>query len=168
MIDVAKLDANFKYEITKEPGAEHMTRCFACGTCTAGCPVREINDEYNPRRIIRMALLGMREEVLSSDFIWLCASCYTCEERCPQDVKIADLMNAIKNIAVREGHIHPSFTAQLQALLAHGRLYEITEFDNKKRVKWGLPQIKESSEDTRKLFGKTGVDKLAGKEGRIE
>lgn len=165
MIDVSKLDPNFKYEITKEPGGEHMTRCFACGTCTAGCPVREINDEYNPRRIIRMALLGMKEEVLSSNFIWFCASCYTCEERCPQDVKIADLMNAIKNIAVREGHIHPSFTAQLEALFAHGRVYEITEFDNKKRVKLGLPQIKESSEDTRKLFRKTGVEKLVKKGG---
>lgn len=168
MIDVSKLDPNFKYEITKEPGGEHITRCFACGTCSATCPVRGINEEYNPRRIIRMALLGMRQEVLTSDFIWLCASCYSCEEKCPQDVRIAHLMNAIKNIAVREGHIHPSFRAQLEALFAHGRLYEVTEFDNKKRAKWGLPEIRENVEGTRKLFRKTGMEKLVKGEGREE
>lgn len=168
MIDVSKLDPNFKYEIMKEPGGEHVTRCFACGTCTATCPVREMNDEYNPRRIIRMAILGMRQEVLTSDFIWLCASCYTCEERCPQDVKIPGLMNAIKNIAVRQGHIHPSFRAQLEVLFAHGRLYEITEFDNKKRAKWGLPEIRENVEGIRKLFRKTGMEKLVKNEGGAE
>jgi len=115
-----------------------------------------------------MALLGMKEEVLSSDFIWLCASCYSCEEKCPQDVRIAHLMNAIKNIAVREGHIHPSFRAQLEALFAHGRLYEVTEFDNKKRAKWGLPEIRENVEGTRKLFRKTGMEKLVKGEGREE
>ncbi len=112
-----------------------------------------------------MALLGMRKDVLSRDFIWLCSSCYTCEERCPQDVRVPELMNAIKNIAVREGHIHPSFTAQLAALFAHGRIYEITEFDNKKRVKWGLPRIEESREAIRKLFRKTGLQKLVKEEG---
>jgi len=160
VIKVNELDPNFKYEIQKEAGGENITRCFACGSCTAACPVREVNEKYNPRKIIRMALLGMKERVLSSDFIWLCSSCYTCYERCPQDVKITELMNAMKNIAVKEGYIHPSFVAQMEALNSHGRLYEIGEFDNKKRVKAGLPQIKESAEDTKKLFKQEGVDKL--------
>jgi heterodisulfide reductase subunit C len=160
IIKVNELDPNFKYEIQAEPGGENITRCFACGTCTAGCPIREVNDQFNPRKIIRMALLGMKERVLSSDFIWLCSSCYTCAERCPQDVKITDLMNVIKNIAVREGYIHPSFVAQMEALNSHGRLYEIGEFDNEKRTKLGLPQIEESAEDTKKLFKQEGVDKL--------
>ncbi|MEA1964132.1 MAG: 4Fe-4S dicluster domain-containing protein [Candidatus Aerophobetes bacterium] len=160
VVRVNELDSNFKYEIQKEPGGENITRCLACGTCTASCPVREVNEKYNPRKIIRMALLGMKERVLSSDFIWLCSSCYTCYERCPQDVRITELMNAMKNIAVKEGHIHPSFTAQLDALNSHGRLYEIGEFDNKKRVKQNLPQIEESAEDTKKLFKEEGVDKL--------
>jgi len=160
IIKVNELNPNFKHEIQAEPGGENITRCFACGTCTATCPIREVNEKYNPRKIIRMALLGMKERVLSSDFIWLCAGCYSCTERCPQDVKITDLMNAIKNIAVKEGHIHPSFVAQMGFLNSHGRLYEIGEFDNKKRVKAGLPQIEESAKDTKKLFKQEGVDKL--------
>lgn len=160
IIKVNELNPNFKYEIQKEAGGENITRCFACGTCSAACPVREVNEKYNPRKIIRMALLGMKERVLSSDFIWLCSSCYTCYERCPQDVRITELMNAMKNIAVKEGYIHPSFVAQMEALNSHGRLYEMGEFDNKKRVKLGLPPIEETAEDTKKLFKQEGVDKL--------
>jgi heterodisulfide reductase subunit C len=63
------MDSTFVDEISGEPGGEHLRHCFACGTCTASCPVREVTERYNPRRIIHMALLGLREAVLSSDFI---------------------------------------------------------------------------------------------------
>jgi heterodisulfide reductase subunit C len=160
VIDVSTLDAGFKFLVMKEPGGQYITRCFACGTCTAGCPVREVDDRYNPRKIIRMALLGMKERVLSSDFIWLCSSCYTCQERCPQDVRITDLMTAMKNIAVREGYVPESYKAQVTLLKDHGRLYEIGEFENKKRSKMGLPPITESAEEVAKILAATGVDKL--------
>ncbi len=156
---VSTLDRRFKYQIAEEPGGENFKACFACGACTAGCPVRAINEKYNPRKIIRMALLGMKERVLSSEFIWLCSTCYTCQERCPQDVKLTEVMNAIKNIAVREGYVHPSFTAQIDALKANGRLYEIADFDNKKRAKLGLPEIYQSSEEISKILILTGVDR---------
>ncbi len=102
MIKTSKLDSNFKYEIANEPGGENIKRCFNCTGCTVGCPVTEIDKSYNPRKIIRKALLGMRDEVLSDDSIWLCASCYLCYERCPQDVKITEVMGAIRAIAQRE------------------------------------------------------------------
>jgi len=160
MINIKELNPNFKNEVLKEPGGENLLRCFSCGTCTASCPVREVDEKYNPRKIIRMVILGMKEKVLSNEFIWLCAGCYSCQERCPQDVRITDLMNAIKNVAVKEGYIHPSFTAQVNLLNGHGRLYEIGEFDNKKRLKFGLPQIKENAEEIKKIFVESGVDKL--------
>jgi len=160
MIKISELDHNFKDEITREPGGEHIKRCFSCGTCTAGCPVREVTDRYNPRKIIRMALLGMRKEVLSSDFIWLCSACYTCYERCPQDVRITELMTAIKNIAVREGYTPPAFITQIDLLKAHGRLYEIGEFENQKRIDLDLPEIEEHPEEIDQLFSATRIEKL--------
>jgi len=68
-----ELDRKFKYDVAEEPGGEHIKLCFACGLCTAGCPVSEVDSEYNPRMIIHMVILGMRKEVLSSGFIWLCS-----------------------------------------------------------------------------------------------
>lgn len=114
MIILNNLDTKFKYEVAEEPGGENIKLCFACGLCTAGCPVSEIDPEYNPRRIIRMVLLGMREEVLSSNLIWLCSLCYTCQAHCPQNVNFADVMKALRNMAVREGYVHPSFTKRIK------------------------------------------------------
>ena len=54
-------DTKFKYDVAEEPGGENIKLCFACGLCTAGCPVADIDPEYNPRRIIRMVILGMRK-----------------------------------------------------------------------------------------------------------
>ena len=157
MIDSKTLDPDFKLLIATEPGGEHLKRCFSCGTCTAGCPVREVTDRYNPRKIIRMALLGMKKEVLSSQFIWLCSSCYTCFERCPQDVKIPELMNAIKNIAVREGHIPPVMKLQLDLLSSFGRLLEVTDFENDRRKELNLPLIQGKTEEIKKILEKLGL-----------
>jgi heterodisulfide reductase subunit C len=157
-----RMDPTFVGEIAAEPGGEHIRRCFACGTCTASCPVREVTERYNPRRIIHMALLGLREPVLTSDFIWLCSTCYSCQERCPQDVRITELMHAIKNVAVRHGYIHPSFQAQVDLLRQHGRLYDITDFENERRAEQGLPTIAEQAKDFGAILAASGLDALSG------
>ena len=132
-IEVDKLDPNFKYEIARQPGGEKILHCFACGTCSASCPVREIDEQYNPRRIIRMAVLGMKREVLESDFIWLCAGCQFCYERCPQDVRFVEIIHAIRNLALQEakqGKIkitsHNALFANVfvNSIKAHGRVWE--------------------------------------------
>lgn len=102
-IAVERLDPGFKDEVAGKPGGENIRKCFACGTCTAGCPVFQVEGAYNPRKIIRMILLGMRAEVLSSKEIWLCARCYTCTANCPQDVDFSNVMMALRDMAVREG-----------------------------------------------------------------
>lgn len=103
-IILSEKDPNFKHEIASQPGAESFMRCFTCGTCTASCPVAEVHEEYDPRRIIRMAILGMREEVLSSDILWMCSRCYTCAALCPQNVKFTDVIGILRDMAVKQGH----------------------------------------------------------------
>jgi len=152
VIRVSLLDQKFKEEVAREPGSKNIMRCFACGTCSASCPVREIDDRYNPRKIIRMVILGMKERVLKSDFVWLCSGCYTCHERCPQDVRIPEVMTVLKNLAVKAGHIHPSFQKQKELLAQFGRLYEVDEFNNKKRERLGLPPVKPVLEDAALLL----------------
>jgi len=111
-----ELDARFKYDVANEPGGENIKRCFACGLCTASCPVSDIDPEFNPRRIIRMVLLGMRKEVLSSGFIWFCIQCYTCQAHCPQNVDFSDIMKALRSMAVKEGYVHPSFVEKVKEI----------------------------------------------------
>jgi len=124
---------SFHKEISSQPGGENIARCFACGTCTISCPVFEIREEYNPRRIIRMAALGMRDELLSSELIWSCVNCYTCFERCPQDVRFTSIIHVLRNMAVREagaGRLRlkwPGYAMALSflgSIRLHGRNWE--------------------------------------------
>jgi len=115
-IALNELDTKFKYDVTNEPGGENIKLCFACGLCTASCPVSDIDQKFNPRKIIRMVLLGMRKEVLSSDFIWFCIQCYNCQGHCPQNVDFADIMKALRSIAVREGYVAPSFVEKVKEI----------------------------------------------------
>ena len=146
-IKLNELDASFKDLVARQPGGEGIKACFACKACTSACPIEAVDKRYDPRKIIRMALLGMKKEVLESDFIWLCSSCYGCHEVCPQNVRFTDVMFAIKNLAVAEACIPAGLTAQKTLLKDHGRLYEVTDFENEKREKIGLPHIVEHAED---------------------
>lgn len=96
-----ELDKNFIKEVGSVPGGEKINDCIQCGTCSGSCPVSFVM-EYTPRRIIEMVRRGQRKEVLSSNTIWLCASCYTCVVRCPKGIIQTDLCYALKRIALRE------------------------------------------------------------------
>ncbi len=113
---VSQLDFRFCDEIASHPGGENIRRCFACGTCAAGCPVTDVDSEYNCRRIIRQILFGMREEVLSSPLIWTCLVCYRCYVRCPQKVNFTDIMRVLRYLAVKEKRVSPEIFEQIDKL----------------------------------------------------
>jgi heterodisulfide reductase subunit C len=115
-IAIEKLDPKFSFEVSRKPGGENIRKCYACGTCTAGCPVFQVESEYNPRKLIRMILLGMRKEVLSSKVIWLCTRCYTCSANCPQDVDFSNIMMALRDMAVAEGHMPPDMQERIDKI----------------------------------------------------
>jgi len=110
-IIVEDLDTSFCEEIASLPGGENIKKCFACGTCAAGCPVTNVDEEYNPRRIIRQILFGMREDVLRSPVIWFCVMCYRCYARCPQEVNFTDVMRALRYLAIKHECAPPDMLA---------------------------------------------------------
>jgi len=110
---IQDLDPLFKEEVAREPGCQHLLRCFACGVCTATCPVAEIEAEFSPSRIIRQVLYGMRDQLLASPALWYCLRCAQCSFACPQDVRFLDIIQGLRDLAVRAGAVSPVRAARL-------------------------------------------------------
>jgi heterodisulfide reductase subunit C len=151
-IKASEMDPKFKYEISKMHGGEKLMRCFQCGTCTSDCPVARFSDTYRPRQIIRMTQLGLRNRVLSSDTLWLCAACFTCTDRCPQDVEVASVIRVLRNLAAEQGCVPQVFKEQCSCILESGYAYKIPELRVKKREQLGLPPLPKGNPES---IGKT-------------
>jgi len=93
----------------EEISGQDLLACNQCGKCSAGCPVVAEMDLL-PSQVIRMAQLGM-EEVLESNTIWICASCLTCVARCPKGVDLPRTMEALRQIALRQGVVELDLNA---------------------------------------------------------
>ncbi|KYK23494.1 hypothetical protein AYK25_09965, partial [Thermoplasmatales archaeon SM1-50] len=79
---------------------ENLFGCYQCGTCSAGCPFIDEMD-IAPDEVIRHVILD-KKDVLHSNTIWLCSSCYTCAERCPRDLNLTKIMEALRQILLRK------------------------------------------------------------------
>jgi heterodisulfide reductase subunit C len=107
----------------------NLTACFQCRKCTNGCPVTFAMDIY-PDQVIRLTILGQKEKVLRCNTIWVCSACETCTTRCPNEVDIAATMDALKQIAVKEGVRVPQpktyafHRAFLEDIKKRGRMFE--------------------------------------------
>ncbi len=159
----------FSEVVTSRLGGETMTLCYQCGTCASSCPVAKMTDRFNPREVIKLSLLGEREEVLNGDSIWLCCSCYNCQERCPQKVEIADVFYALRNMAFEEGRIPDVYSEFAMAILSDGRIAKVSKFVENKRPDLGLPPLQPTGIDAlRKILYSTGFGKLQQeKEGML-
>ena len=86
----------------RTPGDSRLEMCIQCGSCGGSCPSGKDMD-YSPRKIFAMLRAGIVDEVLEANTPWYCVSCYKCYVRCPQDIKITDIMYTLKTIAILTG-----------------------------------------------------------------
>lgn len=89
----------------QELSGQNLLACYQCGKCSAGCPAVSQMDIL-PNQIIRYAQLGFKDELLESKSIWICASCMTCNARCPKGINIAEVIEAIRQILLRKREDH--------------------------------------------------------------
>ncbi len=116
-------------EIGKSSG-ENTSICYQCKTCSSGCPVAFAMDLL-PHQIIHMIQMGLKDEVLKSASIWLCVSCESCTTRCPNNINVAKIMDALRMASIKSGlklgEKRPSVfhDSVLSSIKNTGRLYEL-------------------------------------------
>ncbi|MHA1297953.1 MAG: CoB--CoM heterodisulfide reductase subunit C [Candidatus Helarchaeota archaeon] len=157
-------------EAVVKAGLERIRACFQCGTCTGGCPSGR-RTALRTRAVIRKALLGL-EEVLSSDDIWLCSTCYTCYSRCPRNIPVTNIIIMLRNLATQKGYIKASHQNLTHMLIDTGHGVPIPEGSGgekwrKLRESYDLPPLPptvhsdpRSLEEVRKLCKSLKFDKL--------
>ncbi|MCK4256158.1 4Fe-4S dicluster domain-containing protein [candidate division WOR-3 bacterium] len=84
---------------------ENIYACYQCGKCSAGCPSVEQMDIL-PNQVIRLIQIGRVELALKSSAIWVCASCFMCSVRCPRGIDLSKIMEALREIHLREDIDH--------------------------------------------------------------
>ncbi len=127
--------------------AEKLRYCYGCGTCTASCPVAKVIPEsFNPRGLLQKIFFDL-SKTLTEDELWLCAWCYTCYERCPQELKTTEIFLLTRNLAVERGYFPKQPTNLIKQVLRSGRTLEVTSARDRRRVALGLRAIGETVSD---------------------
>lgn len=122
--------------------------CYQCGACVADCPANIYSGSFNPRLILLKAILGFEAELIRTDSeIWDCTNCYTCSERCPQDVRPIDVIIALKNLCMLQG-VSPEMVVKVSdSVYTSGITTKITSLVEKRRKMYGLEPLKECPVD---------------------
>jgi heterodisulfide reductase subunit C len=134
------IDMEFRRQVLAE--VPELTRCFQCGTCVASCLAARYLGDFNPRRKILSVLYGQKDEL--NDILFNCATCNSCNERCPQDVNPFEVLIKLKNLAVRLGLISAERLATFNQVVATGRGFVITGLTDTTRGRLGLPKVKKT------------------------
>jgi len=165
IITEIKPNPEFEKKVAALGGAD-VKMCFQCGTCTASCPSGR-RTSYRVRKVMRQTQLGLKEEILNGDDLWGCTTCYACVERCPRAVPIVDVIIALRNMAVAEGHIYKNHKATATNLYKLGHTVTVQEKMEKLREDLGLAKTpptvlanKKAMDDFVKLMNATGFNKI--------
>jgi heterodisulfide reductase subunit C len=129
-------------EVAKRSG-QNLQACYQCRRCAAGCPVGE-ETGVTPDRLIRMIVLGDREEALNNLLVWKCVACYTCGTRCPNNIQTARITETLKQMAKkahtkpltpRIADFHSAFMTSTRHLGRFNEIEALTIYETKTAIK---------------------------------
>lgn len=143
-------DPAFRRQVEEHCG-QKINSCFQCEKCTNGCPVAYFMDIV-PHKLMRSIVLGLKDQALKSDTIWVCASCETCTTRCPNGIDIAHVMDSLRQISQLEGVP----TSQKKAPIFHSTFLSCV------RSRGRVPEAEMAARYTLKSEGISGLLKQAG------
>ncbi|MBN2153741.1 MAG: CoB--CoM heterodisulfide reductase subunit C [Candidatus Lokiarchaeota archaeon] len=129
---IKKISHEIVDQVVEDELLERFKSCYGCGTCSGGCPSGR-RTAMRTREIIRQAIVGLTDELLTSDLLWLCSTCYTCYERCPRDVPTTDIIIKLRNIAAHKGFLRGPHIAVCKFLINTGHGVPL---DHEKNPNW--------------------------------
>jgi heterodisulfide reductase subunit C len=141
--DVVRVDFAFKRELAKKIEGNLASYCYQCGACTGDCPATAYSPEFSPREIMLKVVYGLGEELLTEDSVlWQCTNCYSCHERCPQQVKPVEVIISLKNMLADRGIYPPAVRSVIKTFEQTGRTVPLNPAIDRNRAKFGLPPLK--------------------------
>ena len=171
VIDESQLEPDFAKEIVKYGGKDVMT-CLQCGNCTGVCPI-SLKIDYKTRSIIKFCQFGLKKFTLGTR--WVCATCYRCYEHCPADINPAEVMIALRHIAIREGVIPPFIKVAATNLVKYGQSVKPDPEIEKIRKELELEDVPSRGKDYARVIREinvlvhaVGYDKLIGIEEEVK
>ena len=102
------IEPQFKFDVAALPGGALVKKCFECGACAGVCPVSESGTGFDPRKILHMIKLGLKDQLLSSQILWHCTHCDTCAFICPQDIHFSSIVDVLREMAIHQGFVDES------------------------------------------------------------
>ncbi len=154
-----EINFSFRRKIGEIIEGNLLNYCYQCGACVGDCPTARFDESFNPRRIMLDALYGLEDRLICENSpIWKCSNCYTCYERCPQNVKPVEVIIALKNLLAAAGLAPEGNDKIVDSIKKTGRSVLITSATTRMRKELGLsplpymPDGKDVSEEARRLM----------------
>lgn len=163
----SNIDNLFLKNLQVEEDINKLLLCINCNGCSTGCPMTNIVSDFNIKKYIRMAGLGLKDKIIKDTFLWYCTTCYKCQERCPEGIHNVDVLLKLRTIAVSEGIILPQHKAVASNVIKTGHAVPLNDENKKKRKLLGLSEIpptvhkfKAELENVKKLIHVCGFESL--------
>ena len=139
-----RINHGFRDELGLVLEGDGVNYCYQCGACVGDCPSARFSEDFNPRQIMLAVLYGLEDEVVGSTSpVWQCSNCFTCFDRCPQNVKPIEVIIALKNLMGERGIIPEGVDRLVEGLLNTGRSAIVTSATHRRREELGLPPLPE-------------------------
>jgi heterodisulfide reductase subunit C len=133
MITLSYIGKNTFLEAVNKKSGANVLECYQCGKCVSTCPVSQYMD-FPPREIMQLIKLGMKDEAYMANSTWFCLTCSACSGRCPREIEIPAVMEAVRHLAIEE-NIYPDSKKVkeirkfheifLEMIKRYGRNYEL-------------------------------------------
>jgi len=136
-----------------------LYECYECSRCSGSCPATLTHHTLGPRKILLKCLQQGQESVIEDPAIWYCTTCMVCQDRCPQEINIPELLTGLRNIGAQKGNVPEKVKFAVEKIAKTGRSL-LTFRVERERERYGLPPLQEiDTEEVSRILTETGFFK---------